>query len=83
LLAEGAADIFLAYFTNAGPISCHQPGVGQVLLPENLAVGAGYGLTVLDEASPNAFRFAMFMLSGDGQRILTKHGFATSPLPKE
>jgi molybdate transport system substrate-binding protein len=83
LLAEGAADIFLAYCTNAGPIARQQPGIQLVRLPEALAVGADYGLTLLDGASPNAARFAMFVLSGDGQRILAKHGFATPSLPKE
>jgi molybdate transport system substrate-binding protein len=82
-LTEGAADIFLAYCTNAGPIARQQPGVQLVRLPDTLAVGADYGLTVLNEASPNAFRFAMFVLSGDGQRILAKHGFAAPALPRE
>jgi molybdate transport system substrate-binding protein len=83
VLAEGAADIFLAYCTNEGPIRRQQSGISMVRLPENLAVGADYGLTVMNGASPNAWRFAMFVLSGDGQRVLAKHGFAAPGLPKE
>jgi hypothetical protein len=48
-----------------------------VRLPDTLAVGADYGLTVLSAAGPAAYRFAMFILA-DGQRILAKHGF-TAP----
>jgi molybdate transport system substrate-binding protein len=82
-LAQGAADIFLAYCTNAGPIAKEQPAVRMVRLPEALAVGADYGLTVIKSASPNAYRLAMFILSADGQRILAKHGFSAPALPKE
>lgn len=82
-LAQGAADIFLAYCTNAGPIAREQPDVSVVRLPEALAVGADYGLTVINGASPNAYRLAMFILSADGQRILAKHGFSAPALPKE
>jgi molybdate transport system substrate-binding protein len=83
VLAEGAADIFLAYCTNEGPIRRQQPGIGLVRLPDTLAVGADYGLTVMNGASPNAWRFAMFILSDDGQKVLAKHGFAAPSLPKE
>jgi len=38
-------------------------------------VGADYGLTVIDEAPSAAHRFADFILSPDGQKILEKHGF--------
>jgi molybdate transport system substrate-binding protein len=83
ILAEGAADIFLAYCTNEGPISKEQPGIGMVRLPEALAVGADYGLTLVDGASIKAAGLAMFILSPEGQRILAKHGFTAPGLPKE
>ncbi len=78
LLTSATADIFLAYCTNARPIAAEQPDVTLVRLPEALSVGADYGLTVMLNASPNAWRFAMFVLSGAGQAILVKHGF-TAP----
>jgi molybdate transport system substrate-binding protein len=52
------------------------PGQQMVALPDTLGVGADYGLTVMNDASPAAFRFALFILSGEGQRILAGHGFS-------
>jgi ABC-type molybdate transport system substrate-binding protein len=34
----------------------------------------------MNEASPAAYRFAMFILSAEGQGILAKHGFAAPGL---
>jgi molybdate transport system substrate-binding protein len=79
-VAEGRADLFLTYCT--GALVAQKENVGQqiVNLPDGLAVGADYGLTVVAGASPGAYRFAMFILSSDGQRILAKHGFAAPTL---
>ena len=77
-MAEGRADIFLTYCTGALEAQKQNPGQQIVALPNELAVGADYGLTVMNGASPAAYRFAMFILSPDGQRILAKHGF-TAP----
>ncbi|QIO37429.1 molybdate ABC transporter substrate-binding protein [Bradyrhizobium sp. 1(2017)] len=75
-VAEGRADIFLAYCTAAREAQ-KQSGDQQVVeLPENLAVGADYGLTVVAGASSAAEHFAQFILSPTGQNILTRHGFA-------
>lgn len=82
-LASGEADLFLAYCTNARALAQEQPGVQLVRLPGALAVGADYGLTVLNRASPNGWRLAMFILSPPGQAILAKHGFAAPALPRE
>lgn len=80
-IASGEADIFLAYCTNAQPLAQEQPGIRLVRLPPALAVGADYGLTVLNSASPNGYRLAMFILSPAGQTILAKHGFSAPGLP--
>jgi len=82
LMDEGKADIFLTYCTNAREAQAQNPGQQVVALPDELAVGADYGLTVLAGASPQAYQFAMFVLSTDGQRILAKHGFAAPALPQ-
>ncbi len=76
VLASGQADIFLAYCTNAGPIALEEPAIRQVALPPALVVGAEYGLTLVNGASPNAGRLAMFIASPAGQAILGRHGFA-------
>jgi molybdate transport system substrate-binding protein len=82
LMAEGKADIFLTYCTNAREAQAQNPGQQIVALPPELAVGADYGLTVIAGAPPQAYQFALFILSVDGQRILAKHGFAAPTLPQ-
>jgi molybdenum ABC transporter molybdate-binding protein len=74
-VAEGRADIFLTYCTNALVAQKENPGQQIVNLPDNLAVGADYSLTVISGSSA-AQQFADFIMSPEGQRILTRHGFA-------
>jgi molybdate transport system substrate-binding protein len=82
LIADGTADIFLTYCTGARAAVEENPGQRIVALPESLAVGANYGLTVMSTASPMAYRFALFILSSEGQRVLAKHGFSAPNLPQ-
>ena len=81
LVAEGKADIFITYCTGALEAQRQNAGQRSVALPDELAVGADYGLTVVNRASPQAYQFAMFILSVDGQRVLARHGFAAPSLP--
>jgi ABC-type molybdate transport system substrate-binding protein len=81
LVAEGKADLFLTYCTNAKAAQAENAGLAVVALPEPLAVGANYGLALAVDAPAPAVRFAMFVLSPDGQRILAKHGFEAPALP--
>jgi ABC-type molybdate transport system substrate-binding protein len=37
-------------------------------------------MTVLNDATPAAYRFALFVLSTDGQAILAHHGFSAPGL---
>jgi molybdate transport system substrate-binding protein len=76
VVADGQADIFLTYCTNAIVAQRENPGQQVVQLPAPLSVGADYGMTVINNASPNAKKLADFILSPDGQAILAKHGFA-------
>jgi molybdate transport system substrate-binding protein len=75
-VSEGRADIFLTYCTNALLARQENPGQQIVALPDNLSVGADYGLTVMNGAPPAAQNFADFIVSAAGQKILTSHGFA-------
>jgi ABC-type molybdate transport system substrate-binding protein len=75
-IAEGRADIFLTYRTNALAAQQHYPGQQMVELPETLAVAADYGLTVINGASVTAQAFADFILSPKGQNILAGYGFS-------
>jgi ABC-type molybdate transport system substrate-binding protein len=81
-VSEGRADIFLTYCTNALAAQRENPTQQIVALPDVLAVGADYGLTVMNGASAPAYKFAMFILSAEGQRTLAKHGFAAPGLPQ-
>lgn len=76
LLEEGRADVFLSYCTNAVAARREVPGIGIVELPAGLAVGADYGLVVLDGARPAARRYADFLLGPEGRRLLAGFGFA-------
>jgi len=76
LVAEGKADIFLTYCTNALQARGENPALQIVSLPELLAVGADYGMTVMNGAPARARELADFILSPQGQAILAKHGFS-------
>jgi molybdenum ABC transporter molybdate-binding protein len=78
LVAAGKADIFLVYRTAAIVAQRENPGQQMIALPRELAVGADYGLTVIEGASEAARLFAAFILSPEGQAILAKHGFAAA-----
>src|SRR4029453_19504292 len=54
LLAQGAADIFLTYCTNALAAQRENPAQQIVALPNAPAVGADYGLTVMNGPSAGA-----------------------------
>jgi ABC-type molybdate transport system substrate-binding protein len=80
-VAEQHADIFLTYCTNAVIAARENPGQQIIPLPDKLAVGANYGLTVVKGAAPAAEAFADFIVSPQGEAILAGYGFspATSP----
>jgi ABC-type molybdate transport system substrate-binding protein len=75
-IAEGRADIFLAYCTAMREALRQNPGQQSVALPDALAVGADYGLTVISGADLPAQKFADYIMSLEGQKILISHGFA-------
>jgi molybdate transport system substrate-binding protein len=81
LIADGKADIFLTYCTNAIQAVREVPGARMLAIPEPLAVGASYGMTVLNDARPAAQRFALFIVSLPAQEILARHGFAPVAVP--
>jgi molybdenum ABC transporter molybdate-binding protein len=81
LVAQGRVDLFLTYCTNALAAVRENPGQRMVALPDNLAVGANYGLTVMSNASLSAYRFASYILSSDAQRTLANLGFAAPGVP--
>lgn len=75
LVANGDADVFLTYCTNARQAVVEQPALSSVALPANLAVGATYGIAVRRGSAAEATRFVAFLLSPGGQRVLAQFGF--------
>lgn len=75
LVEQGKADIFLTYCTNALLAQKEVSALHIVQVPEALAVGADYGLTVVNDRAP-ARDFADYILSAAGQQLLAQHGFA-------
>ena len=80
-MAERRADIFFTYCTNAIDALREVAGARVVAIPESLAVGASYALTVLHGARPGAERFALFVMSIPGQEILARYGFTPVAAP--
>lgn len=76
LVAQGKADIFLTYCTNALLARKEVPTLQIVQVPEALAVGADYGLTVVNDRAA-ARKFVDYILSDKGQALLAQHGFAS------
>ena len=76
LMQQDRADVFLTYCTNAILAQREEAGLKVVQLPEALAVGADYGMTVLNGASDAAVRYSRFILSSPAQAIFAKHGFS-------
>jgi molybdate transport system substrate-binding protein len=74
IFLTGRADVMLGYCSSAGPVAREIPDLTIVPLPPPLTVGPAYGLIVLSD-DPVAARFALFVLSEQGQAILLKHGF--------
>jgi len=83
IVEKGEADIFLTYCTNAVLARKEVPSLKIVSVPEALAVGAEYGLTVVNGARPEAERFAAYIQSAMGRAILVRHGFGLPPAPRK
>jgi molybdate transport system substrate-binding protein len=68
-------DVFITYITAAVQTRALDPTLQIVLLPRELSVPAPFGLTILNGASPDGQKFAEYILSPQGQRILASYGF--------
>lgn len=75
VLIEGRADVFLTYCTNAALAIKESAQLQVIQLPAELAVGANYGVTVLQGSPPAAERFVDYLLGPEAQRILRSYGF--------
>lgn len=82
VMAGKKADLFLTYCTNAVLARKEVAALKIVRLPETLSVGADYGLVVRGDASGEAWRLALYILSPAGQRTLSDYGFEAPAVPK-
>lgn len=82
VMEEKKADVFLTYCTNAVLARKELKSLKIINIPENLSVGADYGLLVRKGASIEAYGLAMFILSSKGQEILREYGFEAVGIPK-
>lgn len=74
LMAEGRADVFLTYCTNALSASKEVPGLKVVALPPALQVSAAYGVTA-KSGDASAAQFASYLLSAPAQTVFAGFGF--------
>lgn len=68
------ADIMLGYCSGSGAVMKEVPDLVSIALPPALSVEPAYGMIVLSDR-PLAARFALFVMSEQGQAILRRHGF--------
>jgi ABC-type molybdate transport system substrate-binding protein len=83
VMEQDRADVFLTYCTNAVLAQREVPELQIVSLPNELAVGADYGLIVRKDAPDAAWRLALFILAPEGQSILAGYGFTSGALPQK
>jgi len=83
VMESGQADLFLTYCTNGVLAQKEVPDLKIVAVPAGLAVGADYGLLVLDGAPAEAWRLALYILSPVGQAVLADYGFESGAVPAE
>jgi len=82
VMGEKKADVFLTYCTNAVLARKDVQTLQIVRIPEELSVGADYGLLVRNGAPNEGWRLAMYILSPEGQKILKEYGFDAAAIPK-
>jgi ABC-type molybdate transport system substrate-binding protein len=68
------ADVMLGYCSGSDAVMQEIRGLANVALPPALTVGPAYGMVILTDR-PLAARFALFVMSEQGQAILQHYGF--------
>jgi len=75
LVADRAADDFITYCTNAASAARRDPRLGWVRIPDDLDVGAVYGIGATMNAAPGGAGIVQFALGDQGRAILARFGF--------
>jgi molybdate transport system substrate-binding protein len=79
-ILDGRVDASIVYCSGRDRYARLLPGATLVLFPPDLQVGPEYGLAVL---RPEALLLALTILSPEGQKIMTGHGFQPVTLPSD
>lgn len=74
LIADGDADLFLGYVSNARLLKSN-PAFSIVDIPSEFSPNIEYGLALRDGAEEDTHQLRDFLLSEDGQEILRRNGF--------
>jgi molybdenum ABC transporter molybdate-binding protein len=83
VMSDKKADVFLTYCTNAVLAQNEVPDLKIIKIPGEISVGADYGLIINKNASEDAWRFGMYILSPEGQKILKNYGFEATAIQHE
>lgn len=75
VMTTDQADLFLTYCTNAVLAKKDAPELSIVSIPDEINVGADYGLVVLKDAPAEAQTLANYILSEKGRKVLADYGF--------
>jgi molybdenum ABC transporter molybdate-binding protein len=75
LVADRTADVFITYCTNAAAAAKRDARLSWVRIPDDLNVGAVYGIGATMNASPGGAGFVPFTLGPQGRAILAEFGF--------
>lgn len=75
VMDQGQADLFLTYCTNAVAAQREVPRLQIVQVPDELQVGAAYGVTARTNASPAAQSFANALTLPAAQAVFRRYGF--------
>jgi ABC-type molybdate transport system substrate-binding protein len=76
LVAQGRADVFITYCTNATVARAEQPALRSVPIPAAINVGADYGVVPITGGAVPTQRFIDYLLSPAAQAIFARSGFA-------
>ena len=82
-ILDGSVDAAIVYCSGRDRYARLLPDATLVQFPAELQIGPEYALAVLKDAQPAALLLALTILSPEGQKILTQHGFRPVTLPAD
>jgi len=81
-LTVGTVHVMIGYCSGRQRMLRQLPDISVVQIPNEIAAGPEYGLSVLKGANPHANDLALYILSPEGQQLFVEFGFTPVALPK-